>query len=333
MNSFIHASAGIILSIVVACLSFLLSRVIPSLGAATIAIIIGIVMRNTIVKQSLFSYGTKFVEGKFLEVAVMLLGANITLYTIQELGLNGILFIIISIFTTIYVYISLGKFLHIPLSIKLLMAGGNAVCGSSAVASIAPIINAKEEHKGQVITIVNLVGTFWMLVLPLIAQFLYRDNPIQMAALLGGTLPSVGQVTAASHLISSSLVQDAMLFKIVRISMIVCVVIVMRTYYQKSYSHSNNISPKSSSRVLLPWYIIAFMLLCILNTLQLIPELIRYFFTSLQNWLEVIALAAIGLRLDLHKFIQSGFALLWYAIITSLTQISLVIVFLHFMIK
>ncbi|NIZ40995.1 putative sulfate exporter family transporter [Entomospira entomophila] len=333
MKSVIYISAGILLSIIVALISFALTTILPALGSATIAIFLGIIIRNTVATQSIFTHGTKIVEGKFLEIAVMLLGANVTLYTIQQLGRNGLLFIVVLMSATIYVYMFLGKLLRIPPSVRLLMAGGNAVCGSSAIASIVPVINAKEEDKGQVITIVNLMGTGWMLLLPLIAQFLYPDQPIHMAGLIGGTLPSVGQVTAASHLINSTLVHDAMLFKIVRISLLAIVVLAMRVYHQRSHQIDGDAVSKKPLHSILPWYIIAFLLLSITNTMQLIPPSIQYSFSSLQNWLEVTALAAIGLRLDLRKFMQSGSTLLRYAIMASFIQVLLAIMILHVMIK
>lgn len=69
---------------------------------------------------------------------------------------------------------------------SLLMAGGNAVCGSSAIASIAPAIQADEEEKGQIITLVNLLGTVLMLTLPILSGILYGTNLLARSALIGG---------------------------------------------------------------------------------------------------------------------------------------------------
>ncbi len=60
-----------------------------------------------------------------------------------------------------------------------MMAGGNAVCGSSAIAAIAPVIHAEEEEKGQIITLVNLLGTIMMLSLPFLGLHLYGDHLIE----------------------------------------------------------------------------------------------------------------------------------------------------------
>ena len=79
-------------------------------------------------------------------------------------------------------------------SIIFLMASGNAVCGSSAIAATAPVIDAEDKDKGISITIVNVTGIFLMFLLPLISQVLYNLDTVHTSALIGGVLQSVGQV-------------------------------------------------------------------------------------------------------------------------------------------
>ncbi len=104
--------------------------------------------------------------------------------------------------TVIISTILIGKRLGFSDNMSTMMAGGNAVCGSSAIGAIAPSIGAKDDEKGQVITLVNLLGTVMMLTLPFLGTMLYGKDLLANSALLGGTLQSVGQVVAGASLIN-----------------------------------------------------------------------------------------------------------------------------------
>ncbi|MBP2966955.1 putative sulfate exporter family transporter, partial [Acinetobacter baumannii] len=131
-------------------------------------------------------------------------------------------FIISQMLGTIIFTYYIGYKMGFSKKISLLMAGGNAVCGSSAIGAISPEIEASEDEKGQVITLVNLLGTVLMLLLPLVATGLYSTTLTQ-SALIGGTLQSVGQVVASASMINPEVVEFATLFKILRIILLVVV--------------------------------------------------------------------------------------------------------------
>src|SRR5699024_6160999 len=136
-------------------------------------ILFGIFLGNTVFKQSLLQKGTKFAESRLFEVSVVLLGMTVTFQTIAEMGLRGLLYILFIMAGTIFFTYNIGQRIGFNQTTSLLMAGGKAVCGSSAIASIAPCIHAKEEEKGQIVTLVNLLGTVMMLTLPFIGRGLF----------------------------------------------------------------------------------------------------------------------------------------------------------------
>ena len=154
---------GLLLAFSVAVMSKLLALLLPQLGAATIAILLGILLGNTFFKQPSLAIGTKFAESKLLECSVFLLGATVTAQTIAQIGIKGIAFVLLQMSVTIVGAYWIGKKLLFSDTASLMMAGGNAVCGSSAIAAIAPVIHAEEEEKGQIITLVNLLGTINLL--------------------------------------------------------------------------------------------------------------------------------------------------------------------------
>ena len=105
-------------------------------------------MGNTFVRGANLNRGTKVAESKLLEFSVVLLGTTVTFQTIAQIGLQGVAFILIQMSLTIIFAYLIGK-TGFSDNMSLLMAGGNAVCGSSAIASIAPAIQADEEEKAK----------------------------------------------------------------------------------------------------------------------------------------------------------------------------------------
>lgn len=313
---------GLLLAFSVAVMSKLLALLLPQLGAATIAILLGILLGNTFFKQPSLAIGTKFAESKLLECSVFLLGATVTAQTIAQIGIKGIAFVLLQMSVTIVGAYWIGKKLLFSDTASLMMAGGNAVCGSSAIAAIAPVIHAEEEEKGQIITLVNLLGTIMMLSLPFLGLHLYGDHLIEKSALLGGTLQSVGQVVAGASLLDASVVQFAMLFKILRIMMLVAVVYLFEKFIQKKTASAETISSDSPKkrRSPLPWYVLGFLVFCLLNSLFTLPTFIDKGAHFISNWFEITALAAIGLRLDFAKFMKEGPRFLSYGLAVGLLQ-------------
>jgi len=253
----------------------------------------------------------------------------VTFQTIAQIGLQGVAFILIQMSLTIIFAYLIGKKLAFSDNMSLLMAGGNAVCGSSAIASIAPAIQADEEEKGQIITLVNLLGTVLMLTLPILSGILYGTNLLARSALIGGTLQSVGQVVASANMVNENAVQLAMLFKIMRIVLLVAVVYLFGRFKQSKTAESEaelvEVTKKSSA---LPWYVVGFFIACVFNSLIHFPVVISetaHFFSS---WFEITALAAIGLRLDFKKFFQEGKRFLIYGLSVGTVQVVLAILLL-----
>lgn len=316
---------GLAIAFLVAVLSKFLAQWVPTLGAATIAILVGILLGNTFLKNPVLEKGTKIAEGKLLEFSVVLLGTTVTFQTIAHIGLKGGIYIVIQMSMTIIGAYLIGKKMQFSDNMSLLMAGGNAVCGSSAIASIAPAINAKEEEKGQIITLVNLLGTILMLLLPIIGNLLYHSNLLAKSALVGGTLQSVGQVVASASMIDSQAVELAMLFKIMRIMLLVVVVFLFSQFKNRGTLPESKIIESAAKRSVLPWYVAGFLLACIINSLFHLPteiSAIAHFFSS---WFEITALAAIGLRLDFQKFFKEGKRFLVYGLSVGTMQVLLAI--------
>ncbi len=326
---------GLLVSVLLGITSIFLSNYMPKLGAGTIAIFLGMFVGNLFLNQKVFHKGYKFAESDLLSYSIVLLGATLSVSTLMELGIGGIAFIVIQMSITIAWAIYIGKKLKFSQNFGLMMAGGNAVCGSSAIGAIAPVIDADDEEKGIAITIVNVTGIFLMFLLPLIAGKLYDHSLAPTSALIGGTLQSVGQVVASGDMVSESVKDLSTIFKIVRVILLVVVVLGFGHIKSKSNSEvvKEEVKDVKKGLVKVPWYVIGFFITCALFSLGIISEDVSVLCKSISNKFEVIALAAIGLKVNVKELVRQGKAVSIYGFAIGTMQIISAIILIHFLVK
>lgn len=314
---------GFIVAILVAYLSTLLAKLVPSLGAASIAIFLGMFIGNVFLNHSIFQKGYKFSETDLLSYSIVLLGATLSISTISEIGFSGVIFIVLQMSITIIGALYIGKKLSFSDNFRYMMASGNAVCGSSAIAATSPIIGADDNEKGISITIVNVTGIILMFLLPIISQFLYNSELVETSAIIGGILQSVGQVVASGAMVSEHVKDLATIFKIVRIIFLVFVVFILGHLKHKSNREiiKEEVHDIEKKKIKVPWYVIGFFITCALFSLNIISNNVSIICKEISNKFEIIALAAIGLRVNVRELIKQGKAVSLYALFIGLLQI------------
>ena len=326
-NNFIKNIKGILpgflVSTLVACLSMLIAKFIPKFGAASIAIFLGMFVGNVFLNQNIFQKGYKFSETNLLSYSIVLLGATLNISTIAQIGFSGVLFIVLQMTITIIGALYIGKKLGFSENFRYMMASGNAVCGSSAIAATAPVIGADDNEKGIAITIVNVTGIVLMFLLPAIAQFLYNSEITQTSAMIGGILQSVGQVVASGAMVNEHVKDLSTIFKIVRIIFLVVVVFVLGHLKNKSNKEiiEEEVQDIEKGKIKIPWYVIGFFITCALFSLNIINTDVSVLCKEISNKFEIIALAAIGLRVNVKDLIKQGKSVSLYGLFIALLQI------------
>lgn len=311
---------GFIVCTVIAVISMVLARVIPNLGAATFAIFLGIFLGNTILNKSIYNNGAKFSESNLLAYSIVLMGGTLDISAIGSVGINGVVFIVIQMTATILAAYYMGKRLGFSKKFSLLMCSGNAVCGSSAIASTAPAIGASDKDKGISITIINVTGTILMFLLPVITKFLYNNSVVETSATIGGVLQSIGQVIASAKFINEDVVQMATIFKIIRIILLVVVVISFSKISHEEDRNNEQVSNKKI-KVSVPWFITGFFILSIIHTVGFIPKELVSIFKWISGNFEIIALAAIGMRVKFSDLKAQGPKAMGYGLLVGSFQI------------
>ncbi|MGL4654121.1 YeiH family protein [Cetobacterium sp.] len=333
MNFIKKIAPGLIICTLIAQLGLFFGKFIPSIGGAPLAIFIGLLAGNTFAKSKIFAPGSKFSESDLLSYSIVLLGGTLSFNTILQLGFSGIIFIILQMGLTITLAMFIGKKLGFSKHFSALMASGNAVCGSSAIGATSPVIKANDNDKGISITIVNLTGTLLMFALLPVANYLYSYNTLKTSALLGGILQSVGQVIAAGSMVNHNVLEISTIFKIVRIVFLVIVVIwCSKEFKNNDLKKNTQIAlqkegySKNKKSLSIPWYIIGFFILCAFFSFGLIPESFSKVFKLISSKFEIIALAGIGMRINISELIKQGPKASLYGIFVGISQIVIAVI-------
>ncbi len=314
---------GLLACLIVAILSAIFGKFLPSLGADSFAIFLGIVAGNTVAKGKEFQPGIKFAEGKILTLAIALLGVGLNLHALVNVGVKGIFLVVLLIPFVIVTNYIIGRALGFSKKFSLLMGTGNAVCGSSAIAAVAPILKAEEDEVGIPVAVVNLVGTISMFLLPILALKIFHYDIIKTGALIGGGLQSVGQVVVAGSFVSTEAARYAILFKMVRVVMIGFIAVMF------SYMFSSSDKTSSGRKFSIPPFIIAFFLLSLIASSGFLPKNIIHIIKVTSEYLLIIAIAGIGMRIKFSELLKEGPLALFFGISASVLQIAFLIILIH----
>lgn len=311
---------GVLLAVAIGVVSTLLGDVLPRLGAVTLAILLGILIGNLLPSLARVEAGTRFAEKRVLPLAIVFLGVELQLVTLLQLGLPAVVVIAASVATSLGLSLYLGPMFGFSREFSVLMGAGNGICGSSAVAAVSSAINAREDDTGISISVVNLLGTLGIFALPALAQFIHFAD-VNSGLLVGGTLQAVGQVVAAGYSLGDGVGQVAVVVKMGRILLLGPIVILVYTLFTQQQATA---SP-SQTRVRVPLFIVGFFVLSILASTPLLPAPAIDTLKTAGKLLLVVAMAGVGLRIQLRTLFQHGPKALLFGGVVAAAQIAVTV--------
>lgn len=319
---------GILLCIGIAALAtFLGSLSIGSfsfeiIGAPVFAILIGMIitllMPSLAVKDSTKS-GIKFTSKKILQWAVIILGFSLNLGTIAKVGTQSLPVIICTISTSLIVAFLMGKALHMDAKVSTLIGVGSSICGGSAIAATAPVIEAKDEEVAQSISVIFLFNVLAALIFPTLGHALGMGSE-GFAVFAGTAVNDTSSVTAAASTAEgiyncNQILSTAVTVKLTRTLAIIPITLVLAWVRLKKTKNSSSQST-FSFRKIFPCFILFFVGASLITTIMgLLPESnFTVFYTteyvSLMKWLAkffiAMAMCAIGLNTNVIDLVKKG---------------------------
>lgn len=335
IRSAIALIPGVALCLAVTFIAFALERGEQALfgrawlEALVLAILLGTVIRTSWAPGRRWFPGIAFSAKFLLELAVVLLGASVSAATILAAGpwlLLGIAGVVILAIAASYL---LGRLLRLPTRMALLVACGNSICGNSAIAAVAPVIGADGEDVAASIGFTAVLGVVVVLALPLLGIALGLDG-VQYGALAGLTVYAVPQVIAAAAPIGPTAVQMGTLVKLVRVLMLgpVCLLLSLLALREED-ADARPARPRLHH--LVPWFIIGFLVLVALRSLDLVPHAALAPLGHAATMLTVVSMAALGLGVDVRTVASAGGRVTATVILSLLVLGGISLVFIHFL--
>lgn len=311
---------GVLLCLVIAIPAWFLGQVFEVVGGPVFAILIGMVIALLFKEKGDFAQGITFTSKKVLQYAVILLGFGLNLGTVISVGKASLPVIVATITTSLIVSFVLCKVLKIPGKISVLIGVGSSICGGSAIAATAPVVEADDEEIAQAISVIFLFNIIAALIFPTLGGLLGLSN--EGFALFAGTaINDTSSVTAAAsswdsiHSSGTAVLDAATIVKLTRTLAIIPITLVLAFWRTRKERGSGVKVGK-----IFPFFILHFAAASLITTvcnyaigLGVFPDSVASFVTELFAFLKkvskffiVMAMGAIGLNTDLPKLIKSG---------------------------
>ena len=308
----LHLIPGIALCSLIATASIILQWIearqfgYPYVEAIVVAILLGMTIRTCWIPGPRWQAGIAFSAKQLLEIAVMLLGASLSVAAITAAGPWLFGSVVAIVVLTLGFSYGIGRLFRLPAKMSLLIACGNAICGNSAIAAAAPVIGASSDDVGASISFTAILGVITVLSLPLLIP-VFGLTELQYGVLAGLTVYAVPQVLAATIPVGIISTQVGTLVKLIRVLMLGPVLLALAV----CSSRMNTVGGGRATRLgrgvsLVPWFIPGFILLASLRSLDVIPAFAIAHLATTAGILTICSMAALGLGVDLSLIGRVG---------------------------
>ncbi|GBF12239.1 YeiH family protein [Tepidibacillus sp. HK-1] len=307
---------GLAVVYLIASISYLLGKTFPLIGGAFFAIVIGAVLKNLVGVESYLDSGIKYSTKKILKYAIVLIGAGLSITEIMNVGGKAMLIIVVTIVLSLALIIPIGRLLKLDTKLSSLIAIGTAICGSTAIAVTSPLIKAKEEQVAYAVSTIFLFNIIALIIYPFIGHTFQISD--QMFGTWAGTaVHDTSSVVAVGFSYSDEAGNIATIVKLTRtlfllpLSLLIVGIAMIKGQNDDSSTTTKNILNA------VPWFIFGFLAMALVNTFGLLPKSALSELTFIGKFLIIMAMAAIGLGVDIEKIKSAGLKPMMLGLIAS----------------
>jgi uncharacterized integral membrane protein (TIGR00698 family) len=306
---------GIILSALIALVAMLIESLLPIhiVGSAIIAMFIGVALNGVVKKYSVFHGGLKFTSKKILKAAIVLLGLSLNITTVLEVGKMSLTVMVFTLLTCFGGGYFIGKALGLNWKLSNLISAGTGICGGSAIAAIAPTIEADDNDVAYAMSATFLFDMAMILLFPIMGKALGMSD--QAFGIWAGTaVNDTSSVVATGYAYSEAAGDFATMVKLTRTLAIIPTVVtfafiqlrIKRKEAVASNQSGADLKAKFSLLKIFPWFILGFVAMSILRSILPIPTAVVSTTKTLSKFLMVCALSAIGLNTSFADMKKAG---------------------------
>ncbi|MBE7013835.1 MAG: putative sulfate exporter family transporter [Ruminococcaceae bacterium] len=323
---------GVVICVGVSVLAIMIEKLIPGdiLGASIIALFLGTII-NSFFHPDWIKPALKFTSKKVLKLSIILLGASLSVSTIMSVGKMTFFVMLFTFAMCFGGGYFVRKLFGLNWKLSNLISAGTGICGGSAIAAIAPVIDADDKDIAFALSSTFIFDMVMVALYPIMGKLLGMSD-IAYGIWAGTSVNDTASVVASGYAFSELAGDFATMVKLTRTIAIIPTVLVFAyigTRIKQKELKSKNSDKKVNIIKIIPWFIGGFLLLAILNSIGFIPEELSGVMKNVSKFLMVTALSAIGLGTSITDFKKAGLSPMFYGITidTLVTLTALVVIF------
>lgn len=332
MKKILSIIPGILLSLGIAIIAKLLETFenangLHIIGASVIALFIGMIINSFYKPNDITSPGIKFTSKKLLKFAIILLGASLNIRTVLTVGRFSLTVMIFTLATCFGLGAVIGKALGLNWKTSSLINAGTGICGGSAIAAIAPVIEADDTDIAYGMSATFLFDTIMIVIFPLLGHYMNLSDAA-FGLWAGTAVNDTSSVVATGYAFSEAAGDFATMVKLTRTLAIIPAVLAFAAInmHITKKQNSNSKEIKVNIRTIFPWFIVGFLMMSALTSLGLLPNAIISVLKDISKFIMVAALAAIGLNTNFKSLCRSGARPMLHGFIVSLLVVLVAII-------
>jgi len=291
---------GLVFVGVVTFVGFVIHWNFETISPLVAALVLGVLIGNIISVPKTLIPGQKFAAKKVLRFGIVLLGSQLALKQVVDLGGRELIVVVGVVALTFLGTLWLGPRIGVSKSLSLLIATGFSICGASAVAAMDGVVEADEEEVTYAIALVTLCGSLAIVLLPLLRNILGLSDPQLFGSWVGASVHDVAQVIATSSTGGDSAVQSATVVKLSRVVLLAPLVACVSIWVHRSSSGLVAKTKKTDKKQVsvVPLFVVGFLVMIAVRTTGVIPD---NWLTRLKTIEQVcLASALVGLASDVR---------------------------------
>ena len=329
---------GFALALVIAALSKWIEGLLPVhlIGASVIALFLGMLLHSLLKPSELLKPGLKFTSKKILKFAIILLGASLNIGIVLNVGKLSLCVMVFTLLTCFGGGYFIGRALKINWKLSNLISAGTGICGGSAIAAIAPVIDADDSDIAYAMSATFLFDMAMIVLFPIMGHALGLSD-MAYGLWAGTAVNDTSSVVAAGYAFSEAAGDFATMVKLTRTLAIIPTVIIfalISAHLKKKEALAAGTEAAQAKLDLvkvIPWFILGFLALTAVNTLGFIPAAVSSGMKNVSKFLMVTALAAIGLNTSFKDMKKSGIAPMIHGFLISALVVLVAIAVEYFM--
>lgn len=313
--------SGLLLVLGITAVAYLVSEQFGFISPLTIGLVLALVISNLFTLPDKINPGAVFASKALMRAGIVLIGLRISYDQITEVGLAGLLLVVIVVIGTFFGALALGKLLGLSSNTSILIGVGFAICGNTAIAAVSPTINAKREETAYAVGLVTLFGTLSIAALPILGGLLNLSDE-RFGAWAGAAVHDVGQVVATAEIVGGAALTVAVIVKLTRMLLLAPMLIAISAKF--------NSSQGLKLRAAVPRFILAFIVILTINSLVELPAAVTDLGKVLSTLLLTAGITGMGLGVKWRSLVSVGgrplivASITWVIVaVTSLTIITL----------